>query len=110
MHHRSLWCVSFLFRLSLVEQRAVFTVRVIHSLPLLMSAVQIYYRDKMIAVSHLVGTDTIPVFDPKWVSLYSVLSRLFVHLKMFGVMLAFRNLKLEDPLLLCLPTVVSYCR
>mgnify|MGYP001800270133 FL=1 len=37
-----------------------FTARVIHSLPLLMSAVQIYHRDKMIAVSHLVGTDTIP--------------------------------------------------
>jgi len=38
----------------------VFTVRVIHCLPLLMSCVQVYYKDKMVAVSHLVGTDQIP--------------------------------------------------
>ena len=51
-----------------------FTARVIHSLPLLMSAVQIYYRDKMIAVSHLVGTDTIPEHNKQVCSLDCLLS------------------------------------
>lgn len=38
-----------------------FTCRIIHSLPLLMSVVQVFYHDKMAAVAHLVGTDTLPL-------------------------------------------------
>ena len=38
----------------------LFTVRVIHCQPLLMSCVQIYCRDKMVAVSHLIGTEQLP--------------------------------------------------
>ncbi|XP_046563454.1 glycine-rich domain-containing protein 1-like [Haliotis rubra] len=41
-------------------KKVEFTCRIIHSLPLLMSAVQIFYHDKMAAVAHLVGPDQIP--------------------------------------------------
>jgi len=37
-----------------------YTVRVIHSIPLHMSAVQVYKGDQMIVVSHLVGSDQLP--------------------------------------------------
>ena len=37
-----------------------FTCRVIHSLPLMMSAVQVFHLDKMVAVSHLIGTEQLP--------------------------------------------------
>ena len=59
--HKVKYCV-LLFRLEIVGggTNAVFTARVIHSQPLLMSCVQIFYRDKMVAVSHLIGTDTVP--------------------------------------------------
>ena len=32
----------------------------IHSIPLLMSVVQVFYHDKMAAVAHLIGSDQIP--------------------------------------------------
>ncbi|KAL4226738.1 hypothetical protein ACF0H5_014718 [Mactra antiquata] len=38
-----------------------FTCRVIHSLPLLMSAIQIFYHNRMTAVAHLIGSDQIPL-------------------------------------------------
>ncbi|KAJ8299322.1 hypothetical protein KUTeg_023382 [Tegillarca granosa] len=38
----------------------VFTCRVIHSLPLLMSVVQIYYHDQLSVVCHLIGSDQLP--------------------------------------------------
>ncbi|XP_067930110.1 uncharacterized protein [Watersipora subatra] len=41
----------------------LFTARVIHSQPLLMSCVQIYFRDRMVAISHLVGTEQLPEDD-----------------------------------------------
>ena len=37
-----------------------FTVRVIHSIPLHMSAVHVFQGDRMIVVSHLAGTDQLP--------------------------------------------------
>ena len=40
-----------------------FTCRVIHSVPLMMSAVQVYYMDEMVAVSHLIGTEQLPTDD-----------------------------------------------
>lgn len=47
----------------------IFTCRVIHSLPLLMSAVQVFFHSRMTAVAHLVGSDQIPLpsqlSDPK---------------------------------------------
>lgn len=48
------------FRLFNHAQQLKFTVRVIHSIPLMMSAVQVYFADKMAAVSHLIGTDHLP--------------------------------------------------
>ncbi|KAK7102022.1 uncharacterized protein [Littorina saxatilis] len=39
----------------------MFTCRIIHSLPLLQSVVHIFYQDKMSAVAHLVGSDTLPL-------------------------------------------------
>ena len=39
----------------------VFTCRVIHSLRLMQSVIHIFYQDKMAAVAHLVGSDTLPL-------------------------------------------------
>jgi len=38
----------------------VYTCRVVHSIPLTMSAVQIFVADNMVAVSHLIGNDQLP--------------------------------------------------
>lgn len=38
----------------------VFTVRVIHSLPLRQSVVQLYHGDRMMAISHLIGSEQLP--------------------------------------------------
>ena len=37
-----------------------YTCRVVHSIPLKMSAVQTFLADKVVVVSHLVGNDQIP--------------------------------------------------
>ncbi|ELT88483.1 hypothetical protein CAPTEDRAFT_202493 [Capitella teleta] len=44
-------------------QQLMFTIRVIHSIPLMMSAVQVYHLDQMISVAHLIGTDQLPTDD-----------------------------------------------
>lgn len=41
--------------------RQQMTCRIIHSLPLAMSVVQIFYYDKMVAVSHLIGCEQLPI-------------------------------------------------
>ncbi|XP_033752024.1 uncharacterized protein LOC117335877 [Pecten maximus] len=41
--------------------QVMFTCRVIHSIALLTSAVQIYYQDKLAVVCHLIGTDQLPL-------------------------------------------------
>jgi len=41
-------------------QQLQFTCRVVHSIPLLMSAVQVFHADQMVAMSHLIGTDQLP--------------------------------------------------
>ena len=38
----------------------IVTSRVIHSLPLKMSAIQIFQDSKMVAISHLIGLDQLP--------------------------------------------------
>ncbi|ESO91289.1 hypothetical protein LOTGIDRAFT_153720 [Lottia gigantea] len=38
-----------------------YTCRIIHSLPLLMSAIHVFYRDKMAAVAHLIASDQLPL-------------------------------------------------
>ncbi|XP_069133154.1 uncharacterized protein [Argopecten irradians] len=43
-----------------IRGHVMFTCRVIHSVALLTSAVQIYYKDKLAVVCHLIGTDQIP--------------------------------------------------
>ncbi|KAK3600650.1 hypothetical protein CHS0354_031563 [Potamilus streckersoni] len=39
----------------------IFTCRIIHSLPLLMSAIQVYHHDKTVAVAHTIGSDQLPL-------------------------------------------------
>jgi len=39
----------------------IFTCRVIHSQPLLMSAIQVFFHGRIAAVAHLVGSDQIPL-------------------------------------------------
>ena len=41
----------------------LFTVRIIHSLPLRMSAVQVFFQDKMVATSQLVGSEQFPTVN-----------------------------------------------
>ena len=48
------------FRLKNHKHSTVFTVRVAHSLPLMMSAIQIFNKDKMVAVSQLIGAEQLP--------------------------------------------------
>ena len=61
------------FRLQNYKGKVVFTCRMIHSVPLLMSVIQIFYRDKMAAVAHLIGSDQIP--KPSQVCLIMVLNK-----------------------------------
>ena len=42
------------------KSEIIMTSRVIHSLPLKMSAIQIFQDSKMVAISHLVGLDQLP--------------------------------------------------
>jgi len=55
-----LCCCCCCNRLLNQAQQLQFTCRVIHSIPLLMSAVQVFHTDQMVAVSHLIGTDQLP--------------------------------------------------
>ena len=43
----------------ITECKKVLSVYLIHSLPLKMSAIQVFVKDKMAVVAHLVGKDTI---------------------------------------------------
>ena len=65
-------CVVVNFRLQNYKGKVVFTCRMIHSVPLLMSVIQVFYRDKMAAVAHLIGSDQIP--KPSQVCLIMVLN------------------------------------
>ena len=38
----------------------LYTVRVIHSVPLKMSVIQVFYKDKMAVVSQLIGPEQLP--------------------------------------------------
>jgi len=38
-----------------------FTVRTIHSTPLMMSVVQVFFHDKMAAIGHLIASDQLPL-------------------------------------------------
>ena len=70
--------VSCLFILQVVELRYCYRVlglrshficRVLHSRPLNMSAVQVFFGDKMVAVSHLINCEQLP--RPSQVSMLS---------------------------------------
>ncbi|KAK3102278.1 hypothetical protein FSP39_010151 [Pinctada imbricata] len=50
-------------RLRTTNGTVEFTVRTIHSLPCLMSVVQVFYHDKLSVVCHLIGPDTLPRRD-----------------------------------------------
>lgn len=49
----------FIYRIT-YEGKTIFTVRIIHSLPLRMSVVQVFHQDKMVAVSELVDNAQLP--------------------------------------------------
>lgn len=53
--------LSFLsHRIRNLAGEVMFTARVIHSLPLMTSVVQVFYHDKLSVVCHLIGPDTLP--------------------------------------------------
>ena len=56
----TLICLCFFNRLYNRRGRDVFTCRVIHSFPLRMSVIQILYRDEVVALSHLIGSESLP--------------------------------------------------
>ena len=49
-----------MFRLLNEAGQLMYTCHVVHSIPLAMSAVQIFLADRMISVSHLIGNDQLP--------------------------------------------------
>ncbi|CAL1535156.1 unnamed protein product, partial [Lymnaea stagnalis] len=55
------WCEVASHKVINHRGAVMFTCRLIHSQPLLQSAVHVFYQDKMVAVGHLVGTDQIPI-------------------------------------------------
>ena len=52
--------VNVVFRLYNHAGELKFTCRVVHSVPLLTSAAQVYCGDQMAAVAHLIGQDQLP--------------------------------------------------
>ena len=38
-----------------------FTCRTIHSMPLMMSVIQVFFKDKMAAIGHLIASDQLPL-------------------------------------------------
>ncbi|XP_059140779.1 uncharacterized protein LOC131928710 [Physella acuta] len=54
------WCEVASHKVTNHRGVPLFTCRLIHSQPLLQSAVHVFYQDKMVAVGHLVGTDQLP--------------------------------------------------
>lgn len=60
-------------------KKVVFTVRMIHSEPLLMSAVHVFFGEKMSAVAHLVVGDQLPL--PEMVHCYYVVLLKYVCLE-----------------------------
>jgi len=63
---RYVTCLCRCDRLLDTAQQLKFTCRVVHSIPLLMSAVQVFYTEQMVAVSHLIGTDQLPTSKMVW--------------------------------------------
>lgn len=61
-------CCNLESRGSLVNhsESVVMTCRVVHSQPLLQSAVQVFYQEKMAAVAHLVGLEQLPLPTQVW--------------------------------------------
>ena len=49
------------FRLLNSNDEVLFTCRIIHSVQMMSSVVQVFYRDKMAAIAHLIGTDQLPI-------------------------------------------------
>ena len=51
------------FRLYNGKEDSVFAVRVMHSLPLNISVVQVLFRDKIVALSHQISSEQLPTVD-----------------------------------------------
>ena len=47
----------FFFRLLNSNNKVLFTCRIIHSVQVMSSVVQVFHRDKMAAVAHVIGAD-----------------------------------------------------
>ena len=71
------WRLCCCNRLLNQSHQLQFTCRVIHSIPLLMSSVQVFHTDRMVAMSHLIGSDQLPTL--KMVSAAGVILRFYVH-------------------------------
>ena len=56
-----LFILFYFFRITSMAGEQVFTCRVIHSLPLLMSAIHVFCKDKLSVVCQLIGSDQLPV-------------------------------------------------
>ncbi|XP_045187309.2 uncharacterized protein LOC123545092 [Mercenaria mercenaria] len=58
----SIVCKAATHRLkTMISGTSVFTVRVIHSQPMIMSVIQVFCKDKMVAVAHLIASDQLPL-------------------------------------------------
>ncbi|KAI8763943.1 glycine-rich domain-containing protein 2 [Biomphalaria glabrata] len=64
------WCHVASHKVLNYSGEPMFTCRLIHSQPLLQSAVHVFHQDKMVAVGHLVGTDQLPI--PTQVSFHQI--------------------------------------
>ncbi|XP_052807820.1 uncharacterized protein LOC128236760 [Mya arenaria] len=54
-------CIVATHRLGIRGDNQHFSVRVIHSVPLMTSIIQVFYRDQMVALSHLIGAEQLPL-------------------------------------------------
>lgn len=52
--------INFL-RLPDLNGNVVFTCRIIHNVPLMMSVVHVFFDRQMAAVAHVIGTDQLPI-------------------------------------------------
>ena len=58
-----------------------FTCRVVHSIPLMQSAAQVFCGDQMAAVSHLIGQDQLPLSS----HVCTHVCHMYVHVHMFHI-------------------------
>lgn len=53
--------LTIYFRLRNSNGSVVFTCRIIHSVKMMTSVVQVFFQDKLAAIAHVIGTDQLPI-------------------------------------------------